>query len=321
MMTMNSHTPVMVREVLQLLRPQAGEVLVDATVGLGGHAVEIASRLIPGGWLIGMDRDPKALEIAARRLAHLSGAIRVTMVHADFRELPQVLRERGLEAIDGVLFDLGVSSMQLDSAERGFSFRFDAPLDMRMDTSQPGPTAADIVNRWSEADLRRVIAEYGEEPAAARIAHAIVQNRPILTTQQLAGIVARAAGRRGGRIHPATRTFQALRIAVNRELEGLQEAIEQAIRRLKPGGRIVVLTYHSLEARAVKRAFHKLSGRCICPPNVPACECGAERLIYLLTPHALKPDAEEIAHNPRSRSAQCRAAERVEETESCIAGG
>ena len=311
MITMNSHTPVMVREVLELLRPQPGEIIVDATVGLGGHSVEIAPRLIPGGWLIGIDRDPSALEVAARRLEQFSGAIRVTLVHADFRELPRVLSERGLEGADGILYDLGVSSMQLDSAERGFSFRFDAPLDMRMDPSQPGITAADIVNRWSEIDLRRLIQEYGEEPAAARIARAIVQNRPILTTQQLATVVVKAVGRRGGHIHPATRTFQALRIAVNRELEGLQEAIEQAVHCLLPGGRIVVLTYHSLEARAVKRAFQRLSGRCICPPSVPECRCGAERLIRLLTPHALKPNAEEVAVNPRSRSAQCRAAERL----------
>ena len=311
MMTMNSHTPVMVREVLQLLRPQPGEVFVDATVGLGGHSVEIAPRLIPGGWLIGIDRDPRALEVAGRRLEQFSGAIRVTLVHADFRELPQVLSARGLEGVDGILYDLGVSSMQLDSAERGFSFRFDAPLDMRMDPSRESVTAADIVNRWSEVDLRRLIQEYGEEPAAARIARAIVQNRPILSTQQLAALVAKVVGRRGGHIHPATRTFQALRIAVNRELEGLQEAIEQAIRCLLPGGRIVVLSYHWLEARAVKRAFQRLSGKCICPPYTPECRCGAERLVHLLTPHALKPDAEEIALNPRSRSAQCRAAERL----------
>ncbi|GIV16609.1 MAG: ribosomal RNA small subunit methyltransferase H [Armatimonadota bacterium] len=312
MMTMNSHTPVMVREVLQLLRPQPGEVFVDATVGLGGHSVEIAPRLIPGGWLIGIDRDPSALEVAARRLEQFSGAIRVTLVHADFRKLPQVLSARGLEGVDGVLYDLGVSSMQLDSAERGFSFRFDAPLDMRMDTTEGGITAADIVNRWSEVDLRQLIQEYGEEPAAARIARAIVQNRPILSTQQLAVLVAKTVGRRGGHIHPATRTFQALRIAVNRELDGLQEAIEQAIHCLLPGGRIVVLTYHSLEARAVKRALQRLSGKCVCPPYVPECQCGAKRLIRVLTPHALKPDAEEVARNPRSRSAQCRAAERLE---------
>jgi len=315
MMTMNSHTPVMVREVLHLLRPQPGEVFVDATVGLGGHAVELAPRLIPGGWLIGLDRDRSALEVASRRLSQFSGAIRVTLIHADFRDLREVLRSRDIDGIDGILFDLGVSSMQLDHAERGFSFRFDAPLDMRMDPSQPGVTAADIVNRWSEADLRQLILEYGEEPAAARIAHAIVQNRPILSTQQLAALVARVCGRRAKRIHPATRTFQALRIAVNRELEGLQEAIEQAIRCLVPGGRIVVLTYHSLEARAVKRAFQKLSGKCVCSPPVLECRCGAERLISLLTPHALKPEAEEVAQNPRSRSAQCRAAERVADSQ------
>lgn len=313
MMTMNSHTPVMVREVLQLLRPQPGEVFVDATVGSGGHSVEIAHHLIPGGWLIGIDRDPSALQVAARRLEQFSGAIRVTLVHADFRELSRVLSERGLEGVNGILYDLGVSSMQLDNAERGFSFRFDAPLDMRMDPSQGGITAADIVNRWSEADLRRLIQEYGEEPAAARIARAILQSRPILSTQQLAALVAKATGRRRGHIHPATRTFQALRIAVNRELEGLQEAIEQAIHCLLPGGRIVVLTYHSLEARAVKRALQKLSGKCICPSHVPECQCGTKRLIHVLTPHALKPDAEEVALNPRSRSAQCRAAERLAE--------
>ncbi|MCS6831095.1 MAG: 16S rRNA (cytosine(1402)-N(4))-methyltransferase RsmH [bacterium] len=308
---MNSHKPVMVREVLQLLRPQPGEVFVDATVGLGGHSVEIAPRLVPGGWLVGIDRDPRALEVASRRLQQFSGAMRVTLVHADFRDLPQVLSARGLEGVDGILYDLGVSSMQLDSAERGFSFRFDAPLDMRMDPSAAGITAAEIVNRWSEMELRRLIQEYGEEPAAARIAHAIVQNRPIFTTQQLASLVAKAVGRRGGRIHPATRTFQALRIAVNRELEGLQEAIEQSIDCLLPGGRIVVLTYHSLEARAVKRAFQRLSGKCICASRTLECQCGAKRLIHVLTPHALKPDAEEVARNPRSRSAQCRAAERL----------
>lgn len=311
MVMMNSHTPVMVREVLQLLRPRPGEVFVDATVGLGGHSVEIAPRLIPGGWLVGIDRDPSALEVAARRLEPFSGAMRVTLVHSDFRNLPQVLSARGLDGVDGILFDLGVSSMQLDSAERGFSFRFDAPLDMRMDSSQEGITAADIVNRWGEPELRHLIQQYGEEPAAARIARAIVQNRPISSTQQLAMLVAKAVGRRGGHIHPATRTFQALRIAVNRELEGLQEAIEQAVHCLLPGGRIVVLTYHSLEARAVKRAFQRLSGKCICPPDAPECQCGAKRCIRLLTPHALKPDAEEVALNPRSRSAQCRAAERI----------
>lgn len=313
MMTMSSHTPVMLQEVLRLLRPSAAEVMVDATVGLGGHSVEIASRLAPGGWLICIDRDQAALDIAAQRLSHFHGTLRVTMVQADFRELSHILSAHGVEGMHGILFDLGVSSMQLDSAERGFSFRFDAPLDMRMDTSRAGMTAADIVNGWSEVELRQLLAEYGEEPAAARIARTIVRSRPILSTQQLASVVAKAVGRSSGRIHPATRTFQALRIAVNRELDGLQEAIERAIRCLLPGGRIVVLTYHSLEARAVKRAFQRLSGRCICPSPMPECRCGAERLVHLLTPHALKPAAEEVAQNPRSRSAQCRAAERLAE--------
>ncbi len=311
MIAMYTHTPVMVREVLELLHPQPGGVVVDATVGLGGHAEEIAPRLVPGGWLIGIDRDPQALEVASRRLERFSGAMRVTLVHADFRELPQILEARGITGIDGILYDLGVSSLQLDSAERGFSFRFDAPLDMRMDPDRQRTTAAEIVNRWSEADLRQVIWEYGEEPAAARIAHAIVQHRPIVSTQQLAAIVAKVVRSRGGRIHPATRTFQALRIAVNRELEGLQEAIEQAVRWLRPGGRIVVLSYHSLEARAVKRAFQRLSGKCVCPAGMLVCQCGAERWIQVLTPHALKPEAEEVARNPRSRSAQCRAAQRL----------
>lgn len=313
MMTLHTHMPVMLHEVLELLRPQPGEAFVDATVGLGGHAVEIATRLVPGGWIIGIDRDPKALEIAGRRLGQLSGAVRVTLVHADFRMLPQVLRKHEIAAVDGILLDLGVSSMQLDSAERGFSFRFDAPLDMRMDPTQLGITAADIVNRWSEADLCRLLREYGEEPAAERVARAIVLHRPLVSTKQLAAVIAKAIGRRGGRIHPATRTFQALRIAVNRELEGLQEAVEQAVRCLRTGGRIVVLTYHSLEARAVKRAFQRMSGKCICLSSVLRCECGAQRLIRSLTAHALKPSAAEIASNPRARSAQCRAAERLAE--------
>lgn len=312
MMTMQKgHTPVMVQEVLHLLRPQPGKVVVDATVGLGGHAEEIALHLIPGGWLLGIDRDPSALQIAAQRLERFSGAIRVTLLHADFRQLPQLLKERGIAGVDGVLFDLGVSSMQLDTAERGFSFRFEAPLDMRMDPTQGSITAAEIVNKWSEIDLAHLIARYGEEPAAARIARAIVQNRPITTTHHLAEVVARAAGKRGRRIHPATRTFQALRIAVNRELEGLQEAVEDAVRCLLPGGRIVVLSYHSLEARLVKRAFQRLSGKCICPSDVQECRCGAERLIRVLTDHALKPDWQEVSRNPRARSAQCRAAERL----------
>lgn len=321
MITMQSHTPVMVREVIELLHPQPGTVVVDATVGLGGHAVEIASRLVPGGWLIGIDRDPKALEIAGRRLERFSGAMRVTLAYANFRDLPKVLSAHGIDGIDGLLYDLGVSSLQLDSAERGFSFRHDAPLDMRMDQNQPGLTAAEVVNHWSEADLRQLIYEYGEEPAAARIARAIVQSRPIGSTLQLAEVVARAVGRRAGRIHPATRTFQALRIAVNRELDGLQDAIEEGIRWLRPGGRIVVLSYHSLEARAVKRAFQRLSGKCLCPPDLPACQCGAERWIQVLTPHALKPEAEEVARNPRSRSAQCRAAQRLSLCMNNKAGG
>jgi 16S rRNA (cytosine1402-N4)-methyltransferase len=309
----------MVAEVLDALAPRPGGLYLDATVGLGGHASALLDRLAPAGRLLGLDQDPEALEIARSQLEQVARQYEwsVTepfrLVRANFGEISDVLDRLGEGTLDGALFDLGVSSLQLDRPERGFSFRADGPLDMRMDPDQH-LSASELVNRLPEEELTRIIGEYGEERWARRVARALVQareRRPLTTTADLASVVGRAVPRTPGlKIHPATRTFQALRIAVNRELEVLPGALEQCIRRLAPGGRIVVLAYHSLEDRIVKRTFARLSGRCECPPRLPVCACGAEPLLRLLTRKPLTPREEEIQANPRARSARLRAAER-----------
>ncbi len=285
------HEPVMLAEVIGFLEPAPGKLICDATLGTGGHAEAILKR---GAWLIGIDRDPQALALSTQRLGRFGD--RVQLVKADFRELRGVCRKLGISSLDGILFDLGVSSLQLDSPERGFSFRAEAPLDMRMDPAQR-LSAFELLNGASEEEITRILWEYGEERYARRIARAIVRARrkaPIRTTSELARIVARCYPPGRHRIHPATRTFQALRIAVNDELGALKEGLRQALDLLSPGGRICVLSYHSLEDRIVKHTFR---------------EARAAGRIQILTKKPLRPSPAEVARNPRSRSAKLRAAQ------------
>jgi 16S rRNA (cytosine1402-N4)-methyltransferase len=309
------HTPVMLAECLEYLALRPGATCVDGTLGLGGHSLAILERIGPQGRLIGLDRDPEALRRAEARLREACerwgwSACPLTLVHSDFRFLRSALHQAGVERIDGLLLDLGVSSMQLDLPERGFSFRESGPLDLRMD---PGveETAADLVNHLPESELARILWELGEERYSRRIARRIVERRPLRTTQDLVDAVwgAYPPGERHGRLHPATRTFQALRIAVNRELEAIEPALMSAVEHLAPGGRIVVLAYHSLEDRRVKRTFEYLSGRCRCPPEIPVCACGATERVRILTRKPVEPSSGEVERNPRARSARLRAVE------------
>jgi len=284
---------VLAEEALRWLRVEPGGTYVDATVGLGGHAVEIAARLTSGR-LIGLDRDAAALEIARERLKAYQG--RVVLVQADFSRIDEVVREMHLPLLQGILADLGVSSLQLDTAERGFSFRLAGPLDMRMD-SRMALTAADIVNETAEAELADLLYRFGEERDSRRIARAIVRARPMRSTEHLATVVAGARTSRGRqKLHPATKTFLALRIAVNRELEELGQFLDRAPATLAPGGRWVVLSYHSLEDRMVKQEFRRLSG---------------QGVVTILTRKVIRPAEREIAANPRARSAKMRVAEKL----------
>jgi 16S rRNA (cytosine1402-N4)-methyltransferase len=301
------HQSVLFNEVVESLRPaRDGGLLVDATVGLGGHAEGLLERY-PEARLLGVDRDPRALERARERLGRFGD--RVALVQGRHEQLIEILRQHRVDAVSGVLADLGVSSMQLDDASRGFSFRFDAPLDMRM-----GPdsvSAADIVNTMSEVELARILREYGEEPMARRIARAIVEARPLDTTAQLAGVVRSVKrAKRPHDIDPATLTFQAVRIAANEELVGLDRFVDAAVSVLEPGARIAVIAFHSLEDRIVKRALRRLEGECTCPPGLPVCACGAKRVVTVLTHRPVTASEEEIERNPRSRSAKLRVAEK-----------
>jgi 16S rRNA (cytosine1402-N4)-methyltransferase len=300
----------MVEEVVDVLRPVPPGLLVDATVGAGGHATALLDAL-PGHRLLGLDRDDQALELAAAALARFGD--RAVLRQANFDALAAAAAEIG-EPVTGVLFDLGVSSMQLDRPERGFSYRADGPLDMRADRRQP-VTAADVVNGYPEDALARVLSELGEERYARRIARALVAARPLTTTAQLADVVKEAipapARRRGG--HPARRSFQAIRMEVNRELPALPAALDQAVDVLVPGGRCVVLAYHSGEDRVVKRRMaDAVSGGCTCPPGLP-CVCGAVPRARLLWRGSRRPSPAEVAANPRSESARLRALEKVED--------
>lgn len=306
------HRPVLVAEALEALGAGRGGIFVDATLGLGGHT-EAILRASESSRVVGLDRDGEALEQARVRLSEFGA--RFTGVQTDYRQFGTVLDALGVGEIDGLLADLGVSSWQLDRPERGFSFRFpDAPLDMRMDRGS-GPTAGDLVNSLGERELADLIWRYGEEPASRRIARRVVEARRrarIETAGELARLVAGAAGPKGRwRIHPATRTFQALRIAVNDELEGLGEFVGAVVDRLAPGGRLGVITFHSLEDRLIKRAFQFQSGHCVCPPTQPVCGCGAVRRIEVVTRKAIVPGSEEIEDNPRARSAKLRSAIRL----------
>jgi len=306
------HEPVLADQVTELLLPalEHGGVFVDATLGRGGHAAKVLQEA-PHASLVGIDRDPVALE-ASR--AHLKAfADRVRLTGGNFSELPSVLERLGIASVRGVLLDLGVSSPQLDEPERGFSFRTPGPLDMRMDPLR-SLSADTVVNSYDEPRLALVIQSYGEERFARRIARAVVKARPIADTAELAEVVKEAipaATRRTGP-HPARRTFQAIRIEVNDELGSLEKALPAAVDAMEPGGRMVVLAYHSLEDRIVKRFFVDQASGCVCPPSFPVCNCGAEARVRILTRRPIKPGADEMERNPRSSAAKLRAAERVE---------
>ena len=305
-----NHDPVLLNEVVDFLRPARDEgTLVDATVGLAGHAEALLSRY-PSIRLIAIDRDPRALALSRERLERFGA--RVVFAEGRHEMLIDILRQLQTTEIAGLLADLGVSSMQLDDAERGFSFRFDAPLDMRM-----GPdsrSAAELVNGLEEAELAGILRDYGEEPVARRIAHAIVERRaeaPIETTAQLAAVVRSVKRSKPHEIDPSTLTFQALRIAANGELVGLDRFLDDAVSVLKPDARIGVISFHSLEDRIVKRAFRRLGGECTCPPGLPVCACGRQELLHVLTSRPVTASEEELNRNPRARSAKLRVAEKV----------
>jgi 16S rRNA (cytosine1402-N4)-methyltransferase len=307
------HRPVLLKETLNYLVPERGGLFVDCTVGLGGHS-EAILKSSPDTRILGLDLDPAALEYSRQRLASFGERFRA--VQANFRKIETVMREAGEHDAAGILVDLGVSSLQFDSPERGFSFRFDAPLDMRMDPTA-GPTAADLLQQLPETEIARIIFEFGEERHSRRIARRIVERRaqgqPVTTTAELAELVRGAVG--GGRkrqqIHPATRTFQALRIAVNNELEGLGEFVDTAVELLAADGRFVAISFHSLEDRIVKRELRRLSGICECPPRLPVCACGARKAIEILTRRPIAPGDREVDENPRARSAKLRAARKI----------
>lgn len=303
------HTPVMVAQVVAALQVRPHGRYLDATVGEGGHALAILEATTPPPRLLGIDRDPQALERARRRLARFQD--RVMLVQGSYSRMRELAEERGFAPVHGILFDLGVSSLQLEEARRGFSVYREAPLDMRFDPAQR-LTAHHVVNRYPEERLAHIIARFGQEPRARRIARAIVRARPIETTVQLAQVVARAVGRPRGRIHPATRTFQAIRMEVNRELEELEKGLEQAVETLAPGGRLAVISYHSLEDRLVKEFLRREATDCLCPPEVPHCACGHRARLRLVRRRVTKPSPQEVAANPRGRSARLRVAERVE---------
>jgi 16S rRNA (cytosine1402-N4)-methyltransferase len=306
------HRPVLLEETLKFLAPERGGLFVDCTVGLGGHS-EAILKSSNDTRVIGLDLDTAALDYSRQRLGPFGDRFRAFQVN--FRAIADVLQQANERDPSGILVDLGVSSLQFDSPERGFSFRFDAPLDMRMDPTH-GPTAADLLQQLPESEIARIIFEFGEERHSRRIARRIVERReqgkPITTTNELADLVRRAAGgHKRNQIHPATRTFQALRIAVNNELEVLGAFVESAIDLLKPDGRFVGISFHSLEDRIVKSELRRLSGQCQCPPRLPVCTCGAREVIEVLTRRPVAPGARELDENPRARSAKLRAARKL----------
>ncbi len=306
------HESVLLEEVITALQPHANGVYIDGTVGAGGHALSILNESAPDGQLFGFDRDQNALALAKQRLALFGD--RVHLLHSNFDQLRRLARQHHLPPADGILLDLGVSSMQFDQPERGFSFQVDGPLDMRMDDTT-GPTAADLVNRLPETELADLIYRYGEERHSRRIARAIVKARPLKRTGELAQVIARVIrsgkGQKKAKIHPATRTFQALRIAVNDELGALERTLPQAIELLKPGGRLAVISFHSLEDRIVKQYFRQESQDCICPPEQPICTCRHKATIRIITKRPIMPSQAELDRNPRARSAKLRVVESV----------
>jgi 16S rRNA (cytosine1402-N4)-methyltransferase len=307
------HRPVMLREVLEMLKPERGGYFIDATLGIGGHTEAILGSS-PDTGVLGIDQDPQAIELATERLKGFESRIRIR--EGNFADISRIAAEAGLISVDGILADLGVSSLQMDSETRGFSFRFDAPLDMRMGGEGDLQTAAELLETMEQEDLANVIYKYGEERASRKIAKWIIERRergdPIRTTFQLAELVRRAVPRKPrDKIDPATRTFQALRIAVNDELGILETFISDAVGLLKTEGVLAIITFHSLEDRIVKHTFQKLSGRCQCPPRMPQCICGAEKLVEVLTRKPITASEIENIENPRARSAKLRACRKL----------
>jgi 16S rRNA (cytosine1402-N4)-methyltransferase len=299
--------------VLRWLRPSPGATFIDCTLGAGGHSEALLQAVGADGNVHGVDRDAESLAFARGRLSPFGD--RFTAVKGDARDLGELMAACDIWAVEGIVADLGISSMQLDDADRGFAFSVDGPLDMRMNR-EAGQTAAELLATISERDLRTILRRYGEEKRAAAIARAIVhdrETRPFRTTRQLAELVTRVAGSRGRRfrIHPATRTFQALRIAVNDEIEGLDRIVTDGVKLLKRGGRLAVISFHSLEDRAIKHAMRSLAERCICPPKLPVCGCGRENLVRILTSKPVRPAEDEVEANPRARSSRLRVAERL----------
>ena len=308
-----SHVPVLYYEIMEIMRPQPGEIFVDCTLGGGGHSRGFLERTSPEGKLIGIDQDVDALQAAKKNLACFED--RVTFVHSNYERLGEILEKFAPDGVDGILFDLGVSSYQLDEAERGFSYMQDAPLDMRMNQSRDF-SAYDVVNRYSESELHRIIKEYGEENWAKRIAQFIVNERkqkPIQTTGELVEIIKKAipkgARMEGG--HPAKRTFQAIRIEVNAELDVLTNTIETAAKMLRKGGRLGIISFHSLEDRIVKEKFRYLAADCVCPPELPFCQCDKQSEVKILTRKPVVATEKEAQENSRSKSAKFRAVEKI----------
>ncbi len=307
------HIPVLLKEIMQGLKPDPGDIIVDGTVGGAGHAHAIIPHILPGGRYIGIDKDPAAIAAATHILSEFGSS--VTLVRSSYALVPEVLADLGIERIDGILFDLGVSSHQLDQPERGFSYMADAPLDMRMDPDG-SLTAKDIVNQYSHEELTRILRTYGEERWASRIASYIVQERErsvISTTEQLVAVIKKAipaSARRTGP-HPARRTFQALRIAVNDELTELENTLQRVIPLLNDKGRICVISFHSLEDRIVKQAFQEFAKGCICPPELPVCVCSRKPQIRIITRRPIEASQQELEVNLRARSAKLRIAEKI----------
>lgn len=307
-MLASAHIPVLVEETVQALAVQPGGRYIDCTLGGGGHAAAILERSFPGGQLLGIDTDPEALKIARTKLMQYRDSM--LLVNDNFTNLQAICYRNDFFPVHGILFDIGLSSLQLDGNGRGFSFQREAPLDMRLNPEQ-SVTAADIVNTYSEPALAHLIREYGEEVYSRRIAHRIVQERPIESTLQLARMVEQVVGGRKGKIHPATKTFQAIRIEVNRELENLELALHQAVNLLGYGGRLVIISYHSLEDRIVKNFIQQESRDCICPAGTPVCICGHTASLRRIKKRVITPSTAEIQANPHSRSARLRVVERI----------
>ena len=305
------HTPVLLAECLEQLKLQTQHTFVDATLGGAGHSFEVAKQLGPEGTLIGIDQDEVALAAAREKLESLPKRTRpaLELLHGNFGELDELLTSAEVPGIDAILFDLGVSSVQIDTPSRGFSFKEEAPLDMRMDPSTQTQTAAEIVNTYNAADLARIIRAYSDEKWASRIADFIVREREKEPFEVIKVAIPASARRQGG--HPAKRTFQALRIEVNSELDVLRRGLDAAIRWLNPKGRIAVISYHSLEDRIVKDAFASMANRCTCPPDLPVCVCGKQPILKIVTRKPILPTPEEIERNPRARSAKLRVAQKL----------